>query len=264
MHNIDRTQLESGFDAFEFEGESEVWPKTDTESPFSEAEEMELAAELLGVTNEAELNQFLGDLIKRGAQAVGGIIRSPVGQALGNYLKGAARQGLPMLGRAVGTYFGGPAGGQMGAQAASTAGKLFGLELEGLSQEDQEFEVARRIVRFGGAAASRAARSGPAVSPQTAARRGAIQAAQLHAPGLLRGKRPRPPRPGPPVPIRQSFHGGYFPDNGADIPVHTGRWIRRDPGIVILNCYGAAPSTQPSMGEPSPQGDGGDEGVGSD
>jgi hypothetical protein len=35
------------------------------EGPFSEAEEMELAAELLGVTSEAELDHFLGNIFKK-------------------------------------------------------------------------------------------------------------------------------------------------------------------------------------------------------
>ena len=34
-------------------------------SPFSTTEEMDLAAELLTVSSEAELEQFLGDLIKK-------------------------------------------------------------------------------------------------------------------------------------------------------------------------------------------------------
>jgi hypothetical protein len=31
--------------------------------------------------------------------------------------------------------------------AGSAGGRMFGLELEGLSPEDQEFEVARRVVK---------------------------------------------------------------------------------------------------------------------
>ena len=50
---------------------------------FSEAEAMELAAELLSVSNEAELDRFLGNLIKRAGQVAGKFIKSPVGQQLG-------------------------------------------------------------------------------------------------------------------------------------------------------------------------------------
>ena len=46
-------------------------------SPLHEAEEMEYAAELLGVNSEEELEEFLGDLVKTVAKAAGGFIRSP-------------------------------------------------------------------------------------------------------------------------------------------------------------------------------------------
>ena len=51
------------------------------------------------------------------------MVKSPVGQALGGILKGAARQALPMVGSALGGYFGGPAGAKIGGQLASGAGQ---------------------------------------------------------------------------------------------------------------------------------------------
>ena len=42
---------------------------------------MELAAELLGVASEAELDRFLGDLIKKAGRAVGQFVKSPVGNS---------------------------------------------------------------------------------------------------------------------------------------------------------------------------------------
>jgi hypothetical protein len=105
MHDIDRTQLETwetGYEAgpyeFEFEGGSTF------EGPFSEAEEMELASALLEVGDEAELDQFLGDLFKKASRAVGGIIKSPIGKALGGMLKGVAKKALPMVGGALGSF----------------------------------------------------------------------------------------------------------------------------------------------------------------
>jgi hypothetical protein len=83
-------------------GESEPSCLTDLESPFSEAEEMELASDLLGITREAELDHFLGGLIKGAGQAVGKFVRSPTGQALGGVLTGAAKQALPTIGSAIG------------------------------------------------------------------------------------------------------------------------------------------------------------------
>ncbi|MCI0488053.1 MAG: hypothetical protein L0229_15795 [Blastocatellia bacterium] len=214
MHDIDRTQLESDYEAYEsdfefaFEGESEFYGEAD--SPFSEAEEMEFAVELLEVTDEAELDYFLGSLIKRGAQAVGKFIKSPTGKALGGLLKGAAKKALPMVGKAVGTYFGGPAGGAIGGKLASGAGKLFGLELEGLTGEDQEFEVARQIVRLAGTAAKKAAMAPPSAPPQAAARSAFASAAKQFAPGLI------------------GSAAGVATGSG-----RSGRWVRRGRKIIL-------------------------------
>ena len=82
---------------FEWSGEAEWGGEV-----FSEAETMELAGELLEVTNEAELDRFLGDLIKKAGKAVGSFVRSPVGNAIGGWLKGAAKQLLPVAGGALG------------------------------------------------------------------------------------------------------------------------------------------------------------------
>ncbi len=158
---------------------------------FTEAEEMELATELLDVQSEQELDQFLGDLIKRAGQAVGTFVRSPTGQALGGVLKSAARKALPIAGRALGGYIGGAGGAQAGARAATAAGRLFGLELEGLSPEDRDFEIAKRFVRFAGETVRAAVTARGAAPPPAIARSAAAQAASRHAPGLLRSPTPR-------------------------------------------------------------------------
>lgn len=204
-------------DQFEFPEEVEVSGDTAAESPLDEVDEMDLAAELLEVTDEAQLDQFLGNLIRRAGRAIGRVVRSPVGRALGGLLRGAARQAVPVVGQALGGLVGGPAGAAIGGQLTSAAGRAFGLELEGLSPEDQEFEVARRFVRFGGAAARRAALTPPTVAPQAAARAAVMAAAHRHAPGLLRGT------------------AGLAPvvANGVG---RTGRWIRRGRNIIIVNC----------------------------
>ena len=93
--------------------------RTYGQSPFSEAEEMELAVELLEVTTEAELEQFLGNLFKkawRGIEAVGSSVIRP----LGGVLKTVAKTALPFVATAAGTFFGGPAGGAI-------AGRLRGF-----------------------------------------------------------------------------------------------------------------------------------------
>jgi len=221
MHDIDRTQMEfdSEFDEFEsdqfeFTEELETYGDTEMESPLDEVEEMELAAELLGVTDEAELDQFLGKSIKRVGRAARRFVRSPVGNTLGGILKGAAKKYLPILGGAAGTFFGGPAGAALGSQLASKAGSMFGLELEGLSPEDQEFEVAKQFVRFAGAAANEATTAPPTSDPQTAAKTAVVKAAKRFAPGLLRRTTGTP-----------TFAGRRG---------RGGRWIRRGRKIILF------------------------------
>ncbi len=224
MHDIDRTQLElspemEAFESEQFEfGESEFPGQSETGGVFSEAEEMELAAELLEVTTEAELDRFLGGLIKKAGQAVGQFVRSPTGQALGGILKGAAKQALPMAGAALGGYLGGPTGARIGGQLASTAGRLFGLELEGLSAEDQEFEVAKHFVRFAGEAVKNAAVAPPSADPKVAAKAAAVAAAQQHAPGLLQPAAGPTPMAPPAVAMGRG---------------RSGRWLRRGSKIVL-------------------------------
>ncbi len=158
---------------------------------FHETMEMELASELLNVSNEQEMEQFLGKLIKRAAGAVGKFARSSAGRAIGGFLKSAAKRALPWAGRALGTALGGPIGGMIGGKLAGAASNLFELELEGLSNEDREFEMARAYVRFAGDAVRRASRN-PAYryNPRMAVRSAVVGSARRYAPGFLR-RRPR-------------------------------------------------------------------------
>ncbi|MBO0799473.1 MAG: hypothetical protein J2P31_11690 [Blastocatellia bacterium] len=231
MHNIDRTNLESVYGEFpgeyegeygneyEYEQEFESSGEYSQEGPFSEAEEMELAAELLSVSNEAELDQFFGDIFKKAAKAVGGLIKSPIGKALGGALKGVVKQALPMVGSAVGNIIAPGVGGAIGGQLAAGAGNLLGLELEGLSNEDQEFEVAKGVVRLAGAAATNAAQAPPATPPQQVVQTALTEAAQQHAPGLLSSSA-----------NTQTAH----PHHGRCSHKNHGRWLRRGKAIILV------------------------------
>ena len=261
MHNIDRISMESpfgyeaenGFGQYEgeygqyqgefggqyensyeqqyentYEGEGEGEGEGDfefgstlySESPFSEAQELALASELLNVTNEEELDQFIGTLIKGASKLLG----TPLGKQLGGIIKGAAKSALPLLGAAAGNLLIPGAGGVMGTKLASAAGSLLGLEVEGLSREDQEYEIARQLVRFGGAAASNADEieqaQGQTAPPQQAAQQAAVAAAQQYAPGLLRPD--TDPNLQRPRRRRRCRHR------------RTGQWIRRGNKILIL------------------------------
>jgi hypothetical protein len=183
------------------------------EGPFNEEQEIEMAAELLAVSGDQELDQFLGNLVRRVGKAAGQIIRSPTGKALTGLLRQAAKKALPLAGKAVGTYFGGSTGGNI-------AGQVFGLEVEGMSPEDQELQVARRFVRLAGDAANQIAQAPPSTPPQQAARAALVAAARQHAPGLLSGGA------GAAAGTREGVAGARRRQSG--------RWIRRGRNIVLL------------------------------
>jgi hypothetical protein len=183
MHDVDRTQLESGFgEEYQFEVGTDY--EYDNGSS-READEMELAVDLLEVQTDEELDEFLGDLVSKATRAAGDFLRSSAGKAVTNIVKDVARKALPNVGRTIGGFFG-PQGGDIGANLATRAGSMLGLELEGLSPQDQEFEVARQFVRFARTAVDEAAKnvdSGPA---QVVAQQAVKRAAERYAPGLLR------------------------------------------------------------------------------
>ena len=226
MHDIDQTQLE-----YEFEGENpeyeqyEQYEQFEWEGEsgpvFSEAEEMELAAELMEVRDEQELDRFLSDVIKGAGRALGKVVRSPLGQAVGGMLKGVAKKALPLAGTAVGTWLGGPLGAQVGSGLATMAGNALGLEAESWSQEDREFEGAKQFVRLAADSVNNAAQMAPGVDPRAAAQAGLARAAQTLAPGLLQSSAPFA-QPWRHLDMAAGANGG-----------NSGRWLRRGNRIVL-------------------------------
>ncbi len=218
MHDIDRTQLEFDPEMENFEFQQSEWAgEGDGEGVFSEADELELAAELLEVNNEQELDQFLGNLIRKAGRAIGKVVRSPIGQAIGGVLKGVAKKALPLAGTALGAFVGGPLGAQIGSGLASAAGGALGLESEAWNQEDREFEGARQFVRIAGDAVRSAAATGG--DPRSAAQAAVAQAAQAMAPGLMQ----------PGASAGMSAYGGAGVGGG-----RSGRWMRRGNRIVLF------------------------------
>jgi hypothetical protein len=143
----------------------------------------------------------------------GGVLKNPLLKPLGGFLKGALKKALPMAGSAFGNMIMPGIGGQIGSRLASGAGNMLGLELEGASPEDQEFEVAKHLVRMAGTAVQTAAQSGAVSNPQAAARSAVIAAAKALVPGLLQPSQ-----------------------NGAGVRrphARTGRWYRRGSRIVL-------------------------------
>jgi hypothetical protein len=212
----------------EYEGEHEGAPRGDDEAVFDEIEEMEQAAALLEVQDEAELDQFLGSLFSKVKKKLKTILPPSVQNALAASLKKVAGAALPKLGAAVGNFVVPGLGGAIGAGIGANAGKMFGLELEGMSHEDQEFEVAKRVVGLGVEAVKAASQVAPGRvngSPTQAAKDAVLQAAYTHAPGLASvaaGTTNQPVRP------RMPRYGG---GGGRQ---RSGRWFRRGHRIILL------------------------------
>lgn len=206
MHDIDRSFMEAEDESFEFSNEDESGYEGEV---LGEGEVEQLASELLSLSSEDELDHFLGSLIKKVGGSLGKIVKGPIGKQLGGVLKGLAKQALPLAGSALGNLVVPGLGGMIGSKLASSAGSMFGLEVEGLSHEDQQFEVAKQFVRLAGDAVKTAVAS-PNQPPTAAVRDGLVSAAQKFAPGLLSGA--------------VGTAGGQT----------SGRWVRRGNRVVLF------------------------------
>ncbi|HET8960652.1 hypothetical protein [Nocardioides sp.] len=216
MHDIDRAMFELESETGEIGHETYEIHEANQYEAFeasheAEALEMEMATRLLEVNSEEELEEFLGSLVRSAASAARSFAGSATGRALGGVLKNAARQVLPQVGGIVGSALGGDVGGQFGTRAGRWLGSQF--ELEALSQEDRELEVARAFVRTARDAARIAVRTG-GLPPHQAATAAVVTAARRNLPGL--------------VPVITSL-----PPTGSR---RGGRWVRQGRRIVV---YGA-------------------------
>lgn len=129
--------------------------------------EMSFAARLLEAETPAVLAGVLKDLVARGGAS------GPLAAPLVGVLQRAARMVFPLNATR--------APGDLKRKAAA----IFGMELEGLSPEDKEFELARRFVRLAADAVAEAgSRAGR--EPAQAVQLALLHAARRHAPGLLR------------------------------------------------------------------------------
>jgi malonyl CoA-acyl carrier protein transacylase len=181
---------------------------------FSQDDELELASEFLEVANEQQLDEFIGRLIEKAGQALNETVEPPLEQDLGDILRSVAKVALPIVGGALGTFVGGPAGGALGSSLASAAGHAFGLELEGLSPEDSEFEASKQFIKLAGATVENALEADPYADPANTAYRAAVEAARVHAPGLIKtGER---------SPYIHRKHR------------RSGRWVRHHGKIILL------------------------------
>lgn len=272
MHDIDQVQLEESGpplavrdreyeDEYTGEYEDEDYLEYEDESAeygteLGETAEMELASQFLEITSEQELEHFLGDLLRSVTGAASNFARSREGRQIGGILKKAAGRVLPVLGQAAGQAAGSAlagvtggsrsryrkTGGKIGGALGSAAKRYFGLELEGMSQEDQEFEVARQFVRFASEAIHNALRKlGTGPAPQVA-KQAVVSAARQHAPGLITDRMldaARIPRSSPATQrsttavTRASKPSGCTCGAATGMP-RAGRWEMRGNAIVLL------------------------------
>jgi hypothetical protein len=206
-------------DEGEFQGEEHEYDHED-EYTDHEVNEMEMATELLSVNNEEELEQFLGGLFKKVKGLASKVLKSPAGDMLKGYLKTLAKKALPIASGALGGVVGGPIGAALAGKASDMVGKALGLELEGLSPEDKEYEIAKGYVRFANDAIRRVASDHRyRHQPRTAARTAMVNAARRHAPGFLS------PR------FYQNYRNAAGSGEGNQA---NGTWERQQDGSIVL------------------------------
>jgi hypothetical protein len=217
MHDIGRTQLEGEMEFGEFEFSGEL------QEVFNEAEQMELAAELLEIRDEQELNYFLGDLIKKGSGVLGKRVKPSLGQSLLGILKGAAKnaagQAIPVISGAIEEKIPGNLGTAVGKGLTAFGTQLLNPEYEFLNQEDREFEGAKQFVQLAASTLKNATDAPPGADPRAVARSAMIKAAQTIAPGLLQAG--------------TGAAGGAAGVPQAGVHGRSGRWYRRGNKIVL-------------------------------
>lgn len=142
----------------------------DREASVLHDDHTEEATELLEVARGPGLPALLARLLRRAAHEAGSAMSPGVEGELVRLLQRAARVALPAMNTA-------------STDVSVQAGRFFGIELEGLSPEDQEFETARRFVQLAEAAAGHAALASPRLPPAIAAWLAAARAAKRCAPG---------------------------------------------------------------------------------
>ena len=143
--------------------------------PSTELEELELGSAFLEATSTSELASVVNRILRHGALLAGKPIASQVVQHLGARLNRAGQSVRTLLA---------PPAGRSDTAPSEAMERITGAELEGLSDEDKEFETARAFVRFAMEAGRLAARAPSAQPPAAVATAAARVAARRHAPGL--------------------------------------------------------------------------------
>jgi hypothetical protein len=154
-----------------FEEAPSLAPSPEHESPLQgSSDRSEAATELLEVAGRPALPALLSRLVRDATHTAGPALDRAVEGELLRLLQRAARIALPT-------------GGLAAHDTATQASRFFGIELEGLSPEDQEFEAARRFIQLVEAASQHAAAGSQRLPPAVAAWLATARAAKRFAPG---------------------------------------------------------------------------------
>jgi hypothetical protein len=164
-----------------FEDASSVATSFEHEASVLDTDRTEAATELLEVAGRPALPALLARLLRNAAHAAGQTMDRAVEGELVRLLQRAARVTLPTPGVA-------------SPDGPTQASRFFGIELEGLSPEDQEFESARRFIQLVEAAAQHAAAGSQRLPPAIAAWLATSRAAKRFAPGWLAAQQAPPHR----------------------------------------------------------------------
>lgn len=208
MHSFDSTANEI---MEQITGETN-WSQ-ENENEFSD-NEVDLASELLSLSTDSELDQFLGGFIKKVAGAAGKVLSGPAGSLLTGGLKNLARRVLPMAGGALGNLIMPGVGGAIGSKLAGMAGSALGLEVGSMSADEMQEEVAKRLLRTARQSAEQTIRElQGGADPQTAVTNALATAVRRNLPGVVGESASATGR-------RQS-----------------GRWVRRGNSIILRNVF---------------------------
>jgi hypothetical protein len=169
--------LESGDAGEEEEGE---WDHDE-----DEAMELEFATRLLDVGGEDEIERFVADLVHSTVGGRAGFAHAREGRQISGILHQAARKVQPILSRGRDRPIGWGTGNELVDPVVPAAKRYFGVSLEGLSPEDQEFEFARSFVRFARKAIGETERRSGTGPPGRVAHHAAMETAEQLAPGLI-------------------------------------------------------------------------------
>ncbi len=145
----------------------------------SDFEEMQLAAEFLDLSTEPAREQFLDGWVK----ALTSVADSTLGRAVTGVVKNAAKALLPKAGAALGSLVAPGVGSVVGRSFGSLLGNA--LEMEDMSPGQREFEASKQFVRFVAQTVENALQGNPDADPEAVAHRAAVEAARVHAPGLI-------------------------------------------------------------------------------